>query len=181
MSEWLKIGKIVAAQGIKGEVRVYPDSDFPDRFLKPGQRWLLPPGHTEPYAVELLKGYYLTGKGVYVVQFANVSDRNQAEALRGYELLVAARDRPHLEPGEFHVLDLVGLEVFNQLTQTVIGKVISVIPAGNDLLEVELVDKASSKGANKVLIPFVDAIVPIVDLEHSRLEITPPAGLLDLL
>ena len=38
--QWLKVGTLVAAQGLKGELRVNPSSDFPERFTKPGQRWL---------------------------------------------------------------------------------------------------------------------------------------------
>ncbi len=171
--DWLEIGKIVAAQGLKGEVRIYPNSDFPERFEQPGKRWLLRPGMQEPEPIELLEGRYLNNKGLYVLRFAGVTDRDQAEALRDCRLVVPEDDRPELEEGEFHVVDLLGLEVFDQATQELIGKVVDVLPAGNDLLEVELL---SSK---KVLVPFVEAIVPVVDLAQRRVEITPPAGLIE--
>jgi 16S rRNA processing protein RimM len=191
-SEWLEIGKIVAAQGLKGELRVYPNSDFPERFETPGKRWLLPPGGSEPQVVELVSGRYLQGKGLYVIRLAGISDRNQAEALRDYRLMVPESDRPVLEADEFHVLDLIDLPVFDQATQTRIGVVKDVIPAGNDLLEVQLDQptgelsetsvgsQTSSKSkTTTVLIPFVKEIVPVVDLEQRRIEITPPPGLLD--
>ena len=38
--DWLKIGELVAPQGLRGEIRVQPFSDFPERFTKPGKRWL---------------------------------------------------------------------------------------------------------------------------------------------
>jgi 16S rRNA processing protein RimM len=180
-TEWLEIGKIVAAQGLKGELRVYPDSDFPERFEQPGQRWLLRPGKQQPEPIELLSGRYLDGKGLYVIKLAGIGDRDQAEALRDCRLMVPVSDRLPLEAGEFHVLDLVGLKVFNQFTQTVIGEVTDVLAAGNDLLEVQL-DTPHNEGKNegkKVLIPFVEAIVPIVDLENKRIEITPPTGLIE--
>ena len=41
--EWLEVGTITSPQGLKGELRVYPDSDFPERFTKPGIRWLKHP------------------------------------------------------------------------------------------------------------------------------------------
>ncbi len=207
--EWLEIGTIVAPQGLDGEVRVYPNSDFPERFEQPGQRWLLRPGETEPQPIELLGGRYIEGKGLYVVELAGVEDRNQAEALRGCRLLVPQSDRPVLGEDEYHVLDLIGLEVFNQTTQEVLGTVVDIIPAGNDLLEVKLnhpqptispttdqsndlsvtqVTKAGKKRKLRqklskpktVLIPFVKAIVPVVDLEAGRIEITPPPGLLEI-
>lgn len=175
---WLEIGKIVSAQGLKGEVRVYPDSDFPERFEQPGTRWLLPLGATEPQAVELVKGRYLHGKGLYVIQLAGISDRNQAEALRGCKLLVPESDRPQLEEGEFHVIDLIGLEVFDQATQTLLGSVTDVVPAGNDLLEVKLSQPKNPKQPT-VLVPFVNEIVPVVDLVARKVEITPPPGLIE--
>jgi 16S rRNA processing protein RimM len=175
---WLEIGKIVAAQGLRGEVRVYPDSDFPERFEQPGTRWLLPVGATEPQAIELVKGRYLHGKGLYVLQLAGVDDRNQAEALQGCKLLVPESDRPQLEEGEFHVIDLIGLEVFDQATQTLLGTVTDVLAAGNDLLEVTLSQPKNPKQPT-VLVPFVHEIVPVVDLVSRKVEITPPPGLIE--
>lgn len=172
---WLTIGKIVGVQGLKGELRVYPDTDFPDRFVQPGDRWLLCPGKAEPKAVELTSGRYLDGKGLYIIRLAGISDRDEAEALRNCLILVREDDRPPLEAGEFHVRDLLGLIVFDQASQAEIGTVTDVIPAGNDLLEVVLQDSDQ-----RVLIPFVEAIVPVVDLENQRIEINPPVGLLDI-
>jgi len=138
MSEWIEIGTIVAAQGLYGEVRVYPDSDFPERFIEPGKRWLLFPNKKEPEPIEFLGGRYIPGKGLYAVEIEGVEDREGAEALRGCKLFVEKGDRPYLEPDEFYVQDLFGMEVFNQLTGEILGKVSAIIPAGNDLLEVEL-------------------------------------------
>ncbi len=171
--EYLEIGKIVSAQGLKGEVRVYPTSDFPERFENPGVRWILYPNQPKPKSIELLSGRYLDGKGLYVVRLAGVEDRTSAEALQGCKLLVSKLDRPELEAGEFHVDDLIGLPVYHQVTQELVGTVRNIFPAGHDLLEV---DRASG---SPVLIPFVEAIVPIVDLEQKRIEITPPEGLID--
>jgi 16S rRNA processing protein RimM len=177
---FLEIGKIVSPQGLKGEVRVYPSSDFPERFEEPGRRWLLRPGKTEPEPIELVSGRHLAGKGLYVLQFAGVCTCDQAEALRNCMLLVPASDRPVLAADEFHILDLIGLSVIDQESQDVIGTVISVFSAGNDLLEVQRPDPADpSRKAVTVLIPFVKAIVPVVDLNQRRIEVTPPAGLIE--
>lgn len=173
----LIVGKLVAPQGLQGELRVYPESDFPERFVTPGPRWLLRPGTTEPEAVELVRGRFLPGKGLYVVQLRGVDDRNAAEALRGAWLLVLASDRPPLAEDEFHVRDLIGLAVYDQATQALIGTVSQVIPAGNDLLEVT---RPATEGQSQtVLIPFVKPIVPVVNLAQGRVEITPPPGLLE--
>lgn len=177
---WLEIGKIVGVQGLKGEVRIYPNSDFPERFEQPGKRWLLRPDATEPEPIELVAGRYLTGKGLYVVQLAGITDRDQAETLRDCYLVVPETDRPPLEEDEFHVADLIGLNVFDQATQTLIGTVTDMFAAGNDLLEVQLTTPKAEAKSDKVLIPFVRAIVPVVDLEQKRIEITPPPGLIEL-
>nr|WP_238360809.1 ribosome maturation factor RimM [Iningainema tapete] len=173
--DWLEIGTIVAPQGLDGEVRVYPDSDFPERFLVPGKRWLLCAGEDEPQLVELLGGRYVEGKNLYVIRLAGVKNRNQAEALRGCKLLVSQSDRPQLGDDEYHVLDLIGLSVFMQESGEKVGEVVSVVSAGNDLLEVQL-----HQSSKTILIPFVKAIAPVVDLDHGRIEITPPDGLLEL-
>ncbi|ERT09560.1 16S rRNA processing protein RimM [Lyngbya aestuarii BL J] len=203
MSEWIEIGKIVAAQGLDGEVRVNPNSDFPERFLEPGTRWLLQPGQSEPQPIELLEGRQIPGRSLYVLELEGIENREQAEALRNSTLFVSKNDRPYLEENEFYLLDLIGLEVFNQLTQEVIGVVISLVPAGNDLLEVELYSstlepseipldsdqpsaevspprrKKRKSKPKTVLIPFVEEIVPVVDLNKNRVEITPPVGLIE--
>ncbi|MBE9035276.1 ribosome maturation factor RimM [aff. Roholtiella sp. LEGE 12411] len=186
--EWLEIGKIVAPQGLSGEVRVYPESDFPERFEVPGKRWLLRPGETKPQSIELLAGRYINGKNLYVLKLAGVENCDQAEALRGCKLMVSASDRPQLGEDEYHVLDLMGLEVFMQTSGELVGKVVDIIAAGNDLLEVELHpsfahDKGQMTNDQKqktVLIPFVKAIAPVVDLPAGRIEITPPPGLLEI-
>jgi 16S rRNA processing protein RimM len=196
--DWLVIGTIVAPQGLRGELRVYPNSDFPERFEEPGQRWLQKPGDTEPQPIELIGGRFIPGKGIYAVQLAGVHSREEAEALRDANLLVPESDRPELGDDEYHVLDLLNLEVVNQLTDEAIGTVVDVIPAGNDLLEVKLYKQpvvsttepepplANKKRKPKkekpitVLIPFVKEIAPVVDFQKGRIEITPPSGLLEV-
>ena len=208
MSKWIEIGRIVAPQGLKGDIRVYSSSDFPERFTEPGKRWLLSPGQIEPRSIELLRGRYLPSKGLYVIELAGIENREQAEALRNSQLLIEQGDRPQLEVDEFYVPDLIGLTVINQLNRKVIGKVISIIFAGNDLLEVEKIStdtptiskvvednlqqksrksrrirhqkKTQSPKSKNILIPFVKAIVPIVNFEQSIIEINPPEGLIDL-
>lgn len=172
--ELLVVGRVVGVQGLKGDLRINPMSDFPERFTRPGRRWLQRRGEP-PQPLELLAGRQLPGRELYVVRFAGVTDRSAAEALVGRDLLVPAADRPKLATGEFHLLDLVGLEVRMEADGAVIGRVSDLIHAGNDLLEVEL-----SEGGRRLLIPFVEAIVPRVELAEGWLSLTPPPGLLEL-
>ena len=197
-TDWLEIGRIVGPQGLRGELRIYPDTDFPERFLEPGQRWLRRPNATDLEPVTLLKGRYLDGKGLYVVQLEQVTDRNGAEALRGGVLLVPESDRLPLDEGEFYVADLIGLAVYLQSQESPIGVVVDVYSAGNDLLAVQLHQpplppksariansKHARSGAHKqrdsmpVLVPFVPEIVPVVELEAGYIIVDPPTGLFE--
>jgi 16S rRNA processing protein RimM len=181
-TDWIEIGRIVAPQGVKGELRVYPSSDFPERFMEPGKRWVQGPQDAAPQPVELLGGRYIENKGLYVVQLAGVTSRDRAESLRNHSLLVPASERPDLEEGEFYVADLMGLKVILQASGEEIGTVTDIYEAGNDLLEVTLRQEPGPQGdppkPQKVLIPFVEEIVPTVDLDQGLIEINPPAGLL---
>ena len=143
--EWLEVGKITSPQGLKGELRVYPDSDFPERFTQAGTRWLQHPHTLAIKEVQLLSGRYLKGKNLYVIKLEGIEDRNQAEELRDYKLLVSKSDRPKLEKDEYHVADLVGLEVYHQETGENIGVVIDLYSAGNDLLEIKLHQQPETK------------------------------------
>ncbi|WP_267384749.1 ribosome maturation factor RimM [Cyanobacterium sp. uoEpiScrs1] len=204
VDDWISIGTIVAPQGLEGELRVISNSDFPERFEEPGIRWLKSPQELYPQEVELVRGRYVPGKNLYVIKLSQVKDRAQAETLRNYKLVVPKSDRPKIEEGEYHISDLINLEVYHQGTEELIGNVTDVLSAGHDLLEVQLYQKTVQKAPEiyrlpprmtrrkkqinqtkgikmtTVLIPFVYEIVPVVDLENKRIEINPPVGLLEL-
>ena len=172
--EWLAVGKVVGAQGLRGELRVNPASDFPERFTQPGPRWLQGKG-AAPQEMTLTSGRQLPGRSLFIVRFKGVDSRSAAEALVGQTLLVSADDRPELEEGEFHLLDLVGLEArLGTNDNAVVGTVSDLISGGNDLLEITRPD------GRKLLVPFVEQIVPEVHQTEGWLLITPPPGLLEL-
>ncbi|MGY6528482.1 MAG: ribosome maturation factor RimM [Cyanobacterium sp.] len=204
IEDLIEIGTIVGVSGLKGEVRVNITTDFPERFENPGQRWLTMNNHSSPQAVELIKSRKIPGKNIYVVKLEHINDRTQAEHLKGAILSVHKGDRPKLAENEYHVADLIGIEVYNQQDGENIGVVIDVFSAAHDILEVRLHKQPSpednkvptnletisrvsrrKKVKNKkpkeltVLIPFVPEIVPIVDITHKKIEINPPLGLLD--
>ena len=171
--DWLPVGKVVGVQGLKGELRINPASEFSERFTDPGSRWLKARGST-PREVELKSGRQLPGKSVFVVRFAGIDNREAAEALIGQTLMVPADDRPELDEGEFHLLDLVGLEARLSADGETIGNVSDLISGGNELLEIKTPD------GRTLMVPFVEAIVPEVHLNDGWLLLTPPPGLLEL-
>ena len=196
--EWLEVGTIVSPQGLQGEVKVLSLSDFPERFVKKGQRWLRSPKGETPQLVNLKYGRNIPGKNLYIVKLAEINSREQAEALKNYKLLVPIGDRVPLDKDEYHVADLMNLAVYLQETGELVGYVRDIFSTGHDLLEVELIPKlmpevvlnteeaigeqedVTQKKPKTILIPFVMTIVPVVDIPNKRIEITPPAGLLDL-
>jgi 16S rRNA processing protein RimM len=174
LDDWIEIGRIVSPQGLKGELRIYPDTDFPERFIHPGERWLLRPGATQLESIQLKTGRFIDGKGLYVIRIEGVDSIDQAELLRGAKLMVPVGDRPPLTAGEFHVMDLVGLTVINGHTQDIIGKVIGIATAGNDLLEIEL----AQTPRQTILVPLVKEFVKSLDFKTQQLELLPIPGLI---
>jgi len=179
---WLEIGVIVAPYSVRGEVKVLSSSDFPQRFQTPGRRWLQSDAQTPPWPLTLKRGRPLPGKNIFIVQFQEIGDRQQAEALVAHRLLIPQQDSqsglygcPLLAADEYHVLDLLDLEVYLQESGELLGRVTDVYEAGNDLLVVTPIT-----GGAPFLIPFVKAIVPEVNLKQKRLTLTPPPGLLAL-
>jgi 16S rRNA processing protein RimM len=175
---WMEIGTIVGAQGVKGEVRVYPNSDFPERFERAGERWLWGSKDLEPRSIELEKGYQIPGKNLYVVRLSGITDRTQAEQLRGQMLVLPISDRPQLAPDEYHSQDLISVPVFHQQTGAEIGIVTDIFSAAHEILVVSV--PIADGNTAEVLIPFVDEIVPVVDLIQRRIEVLPPPGLIEL-
>ncbi len=171
--EWMSIGEIVAPQGLRGDVRIKPSSEFPERFTKPGKRWIQKTNEL-PTEIKLNKGTLIPGKSIYVLSIEGVSNRSSAEEIIGWKLVVPINSRPILRKDEYHYFDLIGLEARRGPKKTLIGYVTDLIKGGNDLLEIELVE------GKKVLVPFVEAIVPEIELKEKWLLINPPPGLLEL-
>ena len=174
--EWLIVGLIKSPHGINGKIQVKSLSDFEERFTKPGIRWLQKENET-PREFELTSGFKKPGKESFIVTFKRINDRNQAENLKGYKVLVKKNSIPQLNEEEFHLTELINLKVKilenNQLN--IIGKVINLENEKNNLLVIKLL-----KNNKAIFIPFVKEIVPVVDIKNKFIIITPPSGLLEL-
>ena len=171
--KWMSIGEIVAPQGLRGDIRIKPSSDFPERFTKPGKRWIQKTDEL-PTEIKLTKGTLIPGKSIYVLSIEGISNRSSAEKVIGWKLVMPVDSRPKLNEDEYHYFDLIGLEARRGPKKTVIGYVTDLIKGGNDLLEIELV------GGKKVLVPFVKEIVPEIEIKEQWLLINPPPVLLEL-
>ena len=175
-NEWLTVGLITSCHGINGQVKVKSLSDFEERFLKPGTRWLQKENEP-PSQMELISGFKQPGKDTFVIKFSGISTRNNAEQLKQYKVLVKPNKLPELKKDEFHLLELLNLQVktIDNEELKIIGKVVNLENEKNNLLVIELF-----KNQKKVLIPFVKEIVTLIDIKNNFLIVNPPKGLLEL-
>ena len=174
--EWLIVGLITSPQGINGKIKVKSLSDFEERFTDPGKRWIQK-GNETPREFELTHGFKKPGKELFIITFKGINNRNQAENLKGHKILVKVDAIPKLNKGEFHLTELINLNVkiLENNKLHIIGKVINLVNEKNNLLVIQL-----SKNNKEVLIPFVNEIVPVVDIKKNFILLNPPAGLLEL-
>ncbi|MGH3585622.1 MAG: ribosome maturation factor RimM [Pseudonocardia sp.] len=166
------VGIAVRAHGLRGELVVELHTDSPDERFVPGATLIAqrPGAPAGSLTVEAVRPH----SGRLLVRFAEAPDRDAAEALRGTRLLVPADAlAPPEDDEEFHVHQLEGLRA-ELADGTVVGTVREVVHGpGGELLVLARPDHPDA------LVPFVQAIVPTVDLPGGRLVLTPPDGLLD--
>lgn len=164
----LKIGQVLGPHGVRGEVKIIPLTDFPQRFRKLAQVTLRRGAESrelQPINVRMHKQCVLMG-------FKEIADRNQAEALRNWEVVIPVRQAQPLPPGRYYDHQLEGLEVFT-LGGDSLGILIEVmhLPA-NAVYRVEKADTC-------LLIPALKSVVKKVDLENRRLYVSPLEGMLE--
>jgi 16S rRNA processing protein RimM len=170
------VGRIGRPQGIRGEVTVEVRTDEPEARFADGAVLLTDPEERGPLTVISARDQ----NGRLMVLFEGSVDRNGAETLRGTLLLVdAATLPPPADPDVFLDHQLVGLSA-ELAAGGALGEVVEVLhlPHG-DVLVVRRGGGPDQAGA-EVLVPFVRAMVPLVDVSGGRVVIDPPDGLLDL-
>ena len=164
------VGRIGRPHGVRGEVTVEVRTDDPDLRFAPGAVLRTDPPERGPLTVAGRRWH----REVLLLAVEGVESREAAEELRNTELHVPVADLPALEdPDVFYDHQLVGLAAVLPDGE-VIGEVTGVRHEGAELLVVRRVD------GGELLVPFVTAIVPTVDLVGGSLVIDPPEGLLDL-
>jgi 16S rRNA processing protein RimM len=185
-SEFLVLGKIVGAWGVKGWLKVFSYTrqkndiaDYDHWYLRPkkqGLRKSASKANTERdsdlYKVKVCRSQ---GQGI-VAQLEGIENRDQAEALNGFELLVKTDQLPKLEQGEFYWHQLIGLSVVqvddqnsgDDAAAVVLGKVRSMLETGaNDVLIIR-----ADEQKEDILIPYIkDDVVKKVDIEQGQIVV----------
>lgn len=168
--EWIEVGRISRPHGVHGEVRIVTDSDNPERF-SPGSVLHARParvgiaGPRQPEQIRLTIVGFRGGEDFPILAFAEVASRDAAEELRGYVLEVRSHELPQLDDDEFYPFDLEGLEARDPEGMRV-GEVTEVLDSPAHAILV-----ISTASGGEVMVPFVHAAVPVVDLGAGYLVV----------
>jgi 16S rRNA processing protein RimM len=165
---WIAIGEVVGAFGIRGEVKIFPLTDFPDRFAQTPTLYL-GDAHT-PYTVKSARLH----QRVVIVTVDGIDDMAAAQHLRGATVWIPEDERMPLDQDQFYLHDVVGLRVVHVNGQP-LGEVVDFMTgSGNDLFVVRAVPSG-----REVLLPAVRAFVRELDVAGRVLRVDPIPGLFD--
>lgn len=169
----LRVGRLVKAHGLKGALKLELYTDDPAGRFVPGAEFTLQVPEASPWhGKSITVREHRVMNGSSVVFFEGVEDRDAAEGLVKAILWIDQDDSEEPEDDAWYDHQLTGLDVVRD--DVVVGRVIRVdhLPA-QDLL---IVRPASG---SEIMVPFVSAIVPTVDIAAGRIIVTPPAGLFE--
>jgi 16S rRNA processing protein RimM len=186
---WTVLAHLLRPQGRKGELLAELFTDFPQRFDDRRRVYLAPPGFSGPVSqareISVVRHWLPVGRnqGRIVFSFAGIDSIKIAEALAGLDVLIPEQERVELEDDEEFVSDLIGCTVFDG--PIAIGVIASVdFPATPDrtrrLNDAAPLLNVRTEAGDEILIPYVQSFLIALDVEQKRMEMTLPAGLLDL-
>lgn len=163
---FLIIGQVLRPHGVRGEMRVTPYTDVPERFT-----WLetvyLGDENPQPVGVEAARLH----QDIILLKLAGYDDRDAAESLRGVWLQVPESEGIPLAEGEYYLYQLEGLAVYTDEGEH-LGEITSVIETGaNNVFVVEGV-------RGEVLLPDIDDVILDIDFTNGRVTVHLLPGLL---
>lgn len=164
-----RIGKILNAHGVHGELKVEPLTDDPSRYDLLEEVFL--EDRKKCYRSFKVEGVRYH-KGFVLVKLAGIDDMDAAKALKNCHLAINKSDRMPLEEGAYYIDDLIGLKVYeNDQALGVISEVLQ--PGANDVYVVK------STIYPELLLPALKDVILNVDLEAGRMDVKLPKGLVD--
>jgi 16S rRNA processing protein RimM len=166
----LQVARIGKPHGIRGEVTVQVLTDAPEDRFVPGTQFVVEPASAGPLTVESARW----NKDILLLAFEEVETRNDAETLRGAKLFIETEELEDDDDDEgWYEHELVGLDV------RVGGNVVGKVSALHTLPVQDLIVVTSNEG-KEILVPFVEQIVPEVNVGEGFILVTPPAGLFEI-
>ena len=150
------IGKISAPHGVRGEVRIVPLTDFPERFENLKTVFLEDDSKMELESVKFSNKFI-------IAKFKNINSRNDIEIFNGKLLMLNRSDIPSLPEGEYYNFDIIGLEVIDNKGSK-LGKITEVLKTGsNDVYVVE--------GKKQILVPALKNVVKEINLTDGFMKV----------
>ena len=167
-NDYLQVGVITSTHGIKGEVKVFPTTDDPNRF-RALKDVVLDTGKEQiPLEIEGVKFF----KQYVILKFKGIDNINDIEMYKGRDLWVPREEAQELDEDEYYIGDLIGMEVVLE-DNTHFGTLKDVMETGaNDVYVVELPDH------QEVLLPAIRECILDVDLEENVMTVYLMKGLL---
>jgi 16S rRNA processing protein RimM len=171
--DYLRIGKIVGAHGLKGRLKIFVVTDIIQRFEAESRIYMEEKGSLRELRVadfRIIKGREAS------LNVLGVDDRDTALSLKGADIFIhkdqAEETRPFLGDGAFYYYDLLGCDVY--LGDSLYGRVADILEAGGgDILVIQ------SMRGGEVLVPFVDGMVETNMISRGRITIHPVEGLIE--
>ena len=170
----IRVGQIYRPHGVRGELKVAPETDDPARFTELSQVYVgRDVQHTTAHAVEGAR-FQETKRGITVIlKLDGIDSRDDAEHVTKQQLFAAEAELPPLDEDEVFIHDLIGLDVVTEGGEA-IGTVANVLtlPAHDTYV-------VRRPGKPEAMIPDVDDFIVALDLDDGRLVIRPIEGLLE--
>lgn len=170
MNQMLRVGAVIKPHGIRGEIKVWPTTDDPQRYDELSELVLVQRGAEKTVYIEEVKYF----KNIVILKLQDINDMDAAEQLRGADLYVKREDAAPLAEGEYYIGDIIGMDVITD-DGVLLGRIRDVIDtAANDVYAVK------REGAKDLLIPAIRQCIRNVDLEKNVMTVHLLDGLLDL-
>ena len=169
MEDRLQVGVITSTHGVRGEVKVFPTTDDPNRF-KRLKEVILDTGKEEMVLeIEGVKFF----KQFVILKFKGFDNINDIEKYRQKSLYVTRKNAVRLKRDEYFIADLMGLKVLDE-QETRIGVLNDVMETGaNDVYIIEMMD------GKELLLPAIKQCILNVDIENGFMQVHILEGLLD--
>ena len=175
------VGRIRKPHGIRGEVVVEPVTDAPEAVFASGARVFVGGTSPEPpsSADALREARIERARGqtdAWLVKLDVIADRNEAERWRDRYVFLPDEELPPVGPDEVYLHELVGMAAI--LADDAAGAPVGEIVGWFELPQGYVLELKKPDGA-LVLVPYIPTVIREVDVEHRRVVLTPPEGLLD--
>lgn len=169
MESYLRVGVIASTHGLKGEVKVFPTTDDPERFRDLKQVFLDTGNEYKSLNVAGVKFF----KNQVILKFREFNDINEIEQYKGKDLLVTRDQAVPLKENENFITDLIDMEVYTDEDKR-LGILTDVLQTGaNDVYVVE------TDEGKEVLLPAIPSCILEVNVEAARMTVHILEGLLE--